>query len=127
MVGNIELKIVGKARRKYSRSIKARLSRIDIVMPWKEPYGFQLNNADVSWPGKPEQLATGGWSSNQDFVERNVCSQEICQPVLNAEIQMLEELVTAGQLTSVQRTMVIHDQASTGMTITEILIARGWL
>lgn len=96
-------------------------------MPLNNSYGFQLNKADISWPGKTGRSLTGGWPRNQDLAEQNVGSQERYQPVFSAETQLLEELVEAGQITPVQRAMVMHDQASTGMTIAEILIARGWL
>jgi len=44
-----------------------------------------------------------------------------------AETQLLEEMVAAGKMSAAQKTVVIHDQQTTGMTIAEILIARGWM
>lgn len=48
-------------------------------------------------------------------------------PTLNADAQLLEELMAAGKVSLAQKTVVIHDQQTTGMAIAEILTAHGWL
>ena len=48
-------------------------------------------------------------------------------PAVSAEDQVLEALVAAGKMSPAQKVVVIHDQQMTGMAITEILTARGWL
>ena len=54
-------------------------------------------------------------------------SRTTFQCALSAEIQLLQELIESGQMTANQQAVIMHDQATTGMTIAEILIARGWL
>jgi len=44
-----------------------------------------------------------------------------------AETQLLDELVATGKMSAAQKTVVMHDQQTTGMSITEILTARGWM
>ena len=41
-------------------------------------------------------------------------------------VAAVERLVQAGLLSAIQQEVVQYDQAATGMTVEEILIARGW-
>lgn len=44
-----------------------------------------------------------------------------------SENQILDELVLQGKLTHAQKSVVLHDCDLTGMTMSEILAARGWM
>jgi len=44
----------------------------------------------------------------------------------DAELQALEDLVAAGKMTQAQKAVVLHDREMTGMSVEEILTARGW-
>ena len=48
-------------------------------------------------------------------------------PAVSDEDQVLEALIAAGKMSLAQKTVVMHDQQATGMAITEILTARGWI
>ncbi|HEY9890002.1 MAG TPA: hypothetical protein V6D02_16470 [Candidatus Obscuribacterales bacterium] len=47
-------------------------------------------------------------------------------PPAATEVQLLDEQVAAGKMSEAQKAVVLHDQAATGMSIEEILTARGW-
>lgn len=45
----------------------------------------------------------------------------------NSELQFLDSLVSTGKMNAAQKLVVLHDYESTGMNISEILSARGWM
>ncbi|RZM79666.1 hypothetical protein [Leptolyngbya iicbica] len=44
-----------------------------------------------------------------------------------ADEQWLDQLIAAGKVTLAQKAVILHDRESTGLELTEILSARGWL
>ncbi|MEM6518176.1 MAG: hypothetical protein AAF722_02465 [Cyanobacteria bacterium P01_C01_bin.70] len=70
------------------------------------------------------------FSNKHEFIEHKADFKGEYSPseiALNAEFQVLEEMIAAGKISPMQRTIIMHDQAATGRTIAEILIIRGWL
>lgn len=100
------------------------------------------NYADVEILGKTGQTVIYVFPSGNAQVERGKVAAEQpqiiqTQPKLDQQDAMaastpeislspLERLVEAGLLTVIQKEVVQYDQAATGMTVEEILVARGW-
>ncbi|MEM6836991.1 MAG: hypothetical protein AAF609_09055 [Cyanobacteria bacterium P01_C01_bin.120] len=69
-------------------------------------------------------------SNRHSSVKRDVNRdrhQSLSAISINSELQMLEEMIAAGKISPMQKTIILHDQAATGRTIAEVLITRGWL
>lgn len=100
-------------------------------MKLSSSYPPQLNDTNTSLLDKAKQSTSDRRPNSRDFIERDIRqfdgSEVVCQPAFSAEIQLLKELIEAGRMTAEQQVVIMHDQATTGMTIAEILIARGWL
>ncbi|NEQ45784.1 MAG: hypothetical protein F6K00_20475 [Leptolyngbya sp. SIOISBB] len=100
-------------------------------MKLSSSYPPQLNDTNTNLLDKAKQSTSDRRPNSRDFIERDIRqfdgSEMVRQPAFSAEMQLLKELIEAGRMTAEQQVVVMHDQVTTGMTIAEILIARGWL
>lgn len=102
-------------------------------------YVFPSGNAQIEWGKVPdEQLQTQPrpkprlLSDATSFSSSTPSSEAAAKPhsaqpsSISNPITIVERLVQAGLLSAVQKEVVQYDQAATGMTLEEVLIARGW-
>lgn len=76
---------------------------------------------------KPQQLSDTTSSAPSTPSPDTAATSHPAHPIsISTATPLVERLVQAGLLSAVQKEVVQYDQAATGMTLEEILIARGW-
>lgn len=91
----------------------------------------QSDETDIRVLGETGQTVVYIFPDGRGMAEREIpdfdAITNLPVPAVDAETQLLEELIAAGKMSPAQKIVVIHDQQNTGMTISDILTARGWL